>query len=57
MQKELKGENIEVLLPKSIAQCHSTCALRYLIINQNRNISEITNFMFDKNLHMIESHL
>ena len=57
MQKELKGENIEVLLPKTIAQCHSTCALRYLIINQNRNISEITNFMFDKNLHMIESHL
>ena len=57
VQKELKGENIEVLLPKTIAQCHSTCALRYLIINQNRNISEITNFMFDKNLHMIESHL
>ena len=57
IQKELKGENIEVLLPKSIAQCHSTCLLRYLIINQNRNISEIGNFMFDKNLHMIESVL
>ena len=57
VQKELKGENIEVLLPKTIAQCHSTCILRHLIINQNRNISEITNFMFDKKLHMIESHL
>ena len=57
VQKELKGENIEVLLPKSIAQCHSTSILRHLIINQNRNISEIGNFMFDKNLHMIESVL
>ena len=57
VQKELKGQNIEVLLPKSLTQCHSTCVLRHLIINQNRNISEITNFMFDKNIHMIESHL
>ena len=55
VQKELKGENIDVLLPKSISQCHSTCILRHLIINQNRNINEINNFMFDKNLHMIES--
>ena len=57
VQKELKGENIEVLLPKSIAQCHSTEMLRYLIINQNRNIEGIGNFMFDKSLHMIESYL
>ena len=55
-QKELKGENIEVLLPKSIASCHSTCVLRYLIINQNRNFNDIQNFMFDKSLLMIESH-
>ena len=55
VQKELKGENIEVLLPKSIAACHSTSVLRYLIINQNRTINEIGNFMFDKSLHMIES--
>ena len=55
-QKELKGENIEVLLPKSIANCHSTCVLRFLIINQNRNFNDIQNFMFDKNLQMIESH-
>ena len=57
VQKELKGENIEVLLPKTIAQCHSTSILRRLIINQNRNISDIGIFMFDKSLHMIESHL
>ncbi len=31
VQKELKGENIEVLLPKTIVQC-GTCRLRYLII-------------------------
>jgi hypothetical protein len=55
-QKELKGENIEVLLPKSIAGHHSTCVLRYLIINQSRNFSDIQNFMFDKSLQMIESH-
>ena len=55
-QKELKGENIEVLLPKSIANCHSTCVLRFLIINQYRNFNDITNFMFDKKLQMIESH-
>ena len=55
-QKELKGENLEVLLPKSIANCHSTCVLRYLIINQNRNFTDIGNFMFDKSLQMIESH-
>ena len=55
-QKELKGENIEVLLPKSIASCHSTCVLRYLIINQSRNFTDIQNFMFDKSLQMIESH-
>ena len=57
IQKELKGENLEVLLPKTIAQCHSTTVLRHLIINQNRNILDIGNFMFDKNLHMIESRL
>ena len=57
VQKELKGENIEVLLPRTISKCHSTCILRHLIINQNRNINEIHNFMFDKNLHMIESLL
>ena len=57
VQKELKGENIEVLLPKTIAQCHSTNVLRRLIINQNRNISETEIFMFDKSLHMIESHI
>ena len=55
-QKELKGENIEVLLPKSIANCHSTSVLRYLLINQNRNFTDIGNFMFDKSLQMIESH-
>ena len=55
-QKELKGENIEVLLPKPIANCHSTCVLRYLLINQNRNFSDIGNFMFDRSLQMIESH-
>ena len=55
-QKELKGENIEVLLPKSIASCHSACVLRYLIINQSRNFNDIQNFMFDKRLQMIESH-
>ena len=55
-QKELKGENLEVLLPKSIANCHSTCVLRYLLINQNRNFTDIGNFMFDKSLQMIESH-
>ena len=55
-QKELKGENLEVLLPKSIASCHSTCVLRYLLINQNRNFSDIGNFMFDRSLQMIESH-
>ena len=55
-QKELKGENLEVLLPKSIANCHSTCVLRYLLINQNRFFSDIGNFMFDKNMQMIESH-
>jgi hypothetical protein len=55
-QKELKGENIEVLLPKSIASYHSISVLRYLIINQNRNFNDIQNFMFDKKLQMIESH-
>ena len=57
VQKELKGENIEILLPKTIAQCHSTTLLRHLIINQNRNINDIGIFMFDKSLHMIESHI
>ena len=56
VQKELKGENLEVLLPKSIASCHSTCVLRYLLINQNRDFTDIGIFMFDKSLQMIESH-
>ena len=55
-QKELKGENLEVLLPKPIANCHSTCVLRFLLINQNRNFKDIGNFIFDKSLQMIESH-
>ena len=56
VQKELKGENLEVLLPKSIASFHSTCVLRYLLVNQNRDFTDIGIFMFDKTLQMIESH-